>query len=381
MPPGVIFMTPPIGLAFIIDEVGRATAGTENQVLHMIQRLDPRLFRVHLIVLRPSPSLDPRRIPCPVKPLHVRRLLSLHGVRALFTLRSWLRANHISVVQTFFKDANVLGLLAAALAGVALRLSSRRSLPYEASGRDKLVYRIMDPFIHYYVVNGAGVRDHLIHMEGVAPERIRVFHNLVDPRIEAARDERDRRSGGERIVFLMVANLRPVKGHPFLIEAVARVRTRIPHARFVLVGGQSPADPDVHELVVKAGLAERFVFEGLQSEVRRFLDAADVGLLCSSSEGFSSTLLEYIAVGLPCIATDVGSNKEIVLQGKNGFLVPYGDSKALGEALVTLYDDVAMRREMGRRSRAHFEEKFLSTAQTEKLERFYCEEVAARTAG
>ena len=375
-------MCPPIRIAFVIDEIGQATDGTEIQVLQMIQRLDPQRFRAHLVALRPSPALDATRTCCEVKQLHVSRLFSPRGIKALFTLRSWLRANRVSIVQTFFKDANVLGLLAAALAGVPLRLSSRRSLPYEDRRRDKLIYKLMDPFVHYYMANGSGVRDHLTCVEGVAPERVRVFYNVLDRGIEKLAAGRDHPTRREHVVFLMVANFRPVKGHAFLIESVLSVRARLPHARFVLVGGGPRGEPgppaEIRDIVARAGLTDSFVFEGLQTDLGRFLALADVGLLCSSSEGFSSALLEYLAMGLPCIATDVGSNRETVLDGWNGFLVPYGNREALGRALVALHDNENLRRAMGQRGRSHFEGNFQPATQMEMLERFYRAEVEAR---
>jgi glycosyltransferase involved in cell wall biosynthesis len=74
----------------------------------------------------------------------------------------------------------------------------------------------------------------------------------------------------------------------------------------------------------------------------------------------------------------VGSNRETVLDGWNGFLVPYGNREALGRALVALHDNENLRRAMGQRGRSHFEGNFQPATQMEMLERFYRAEVEAR---
>ena len=376
-----------IKVAFIIDQIDSPTDGTENQVLRLIGRIDRRRFLPHLVVLRSSAFLENDWSGCEVFPLHVRRLFTFRGIIALIKLRSWLRRNRIAVVHTFFKDANVLGLLAAVMAGVPLRLSSRRSLKYADTRGDARLYKLLDRLVHYYVANGVRVKQHVIDSEGVQPERVRVFYNLVGDGLESARCARDGASvlgTSDRtdVVFVMMANLRPVKGHAFLLDTIDKVQESIPRAKFVLVGGgpngEDPSRTEVFDAVKGSRCSGKFVFAGLQRDVGPFLDSADVGVLCSWSEGFSSALLEYTAKGLPCIATDVGSNSELVVDGFNGFLVQYGDCAQFGEALVALYRDAALRQQLGRNSREHFERHFDPATQLDKLERFYSEELLRR---
>jgi glycosyltransferase involved in cell wall biosynthesis len=378
-------MVDKIRIAFFIDEIRWPTAGTENQLLRLIKQLNKDTFLPYLIVLRSSSLLEDEWQICETLPLNISRLFSYRTFHAICCLVSWLKRNKVSIVQTFFRDANIIGLVAAALARVPVRLSSRRNTGYAYSKTDLRVYSLLDRLVHYYIANGQAVKEHVIKSEGITPDKIRVFHNLVDDAIVSKTRPLDGsppwpQIAEQDVVFLMIANLRAVKGHSFLINTVRRFQENIPNAKFILVGGgpngEQPHLTEVFGSVVNLGLSDRFVFAGLQDDVKPFLEAADVGILCSSSEGFSSTLLEYAAAGLPSIATDVGSNREIVIDQYNGFLVRYDDTDELGKALTKLYSDPGLRETMGKNSRKHFEQHFEPAVQMKKLEQFYIEQVS-----
>lgn len=378
-------MPPPIGIAFVVDTIQGPTAGTENQILRIIKRLDRNYFRPYLVVLQSSPFLDNEWTDCEVHCLGIHKLFSCGAVLATLQFVKYLRNNEISIVQTFFRDSMTIGILAASLAHSPVRLSSKRNLGYadtEISKSKLQLSNMINRLADYYVVNGLKVKEHYTRVQRLSPDKIRIFYNLVDEGIRVENKDRPhlRNSLGIQpsdIVFLVVANLRPVKGHAFLVESVRSIGQRIPNARFVLVGGgpanQELSQTDVYRLVASKGLSDRFVFTGLQSDVKPYLGLADVGMLCSSSEGFSGALLEYTAAGLPCIATQVGSNEEIVIDGVNGFLVPYGEVDRLAQSILALYSDKNLRQKMGENSRLHFLRNFEPNAQIEKLQQFYME--------
>ena len=85
---------------------------------------------------------------------------------------------------------------------------------------------------------------------------------------------------------------------------------------------------------------------GSVDNVTSYLQYSDIGVLCSDKEGLSNAILEYMACGLPVVATDVGGNSELV-DKDNGFLVPPGDPPALAKALYSLIESTELRRRMG----------------------------------
>jgi glycosyltransferase involved in cell wall biosynthesis len=101
------------------------------------------------------------------------------------------------------------------------------------------------------------------------------------------------------------------------------------------------------------------------------LSVSDVCVLSSSSEGFSNSILEYMAAAKPVVATDVGGAREAVVEGETGFLVRSGDDEALGERIITLLRDPDRALAMGQRGRSVVEEKFSSEAQLKRTHQLY----------
>jgi L-malate glycosyltransferase len=127
---------------------------------------------------------------------------------------------------------------------------------------------------------------------------------------------------------------------------LGRVVARRPDARLVLVG-EGPEQAAIERLVQQHGLASHVRFLGLRKDVARLLQATDLFLLTSISEGIPLTVLEAMAAGLPVLATQVGGLGEIVQDGETGCLAPPGDDAALAERLLQLAGDSSLRQHMG----------------------------------
>ena len=177
----------------------------------------------------------------------------------------------------------------------------------------------------------------------------------------------------EAFVWLTVGRLEPVKNHLELLRAFREVAAGHPHAR-LLIAGQGSLQAATEQRIVELGLADRVRLLGLRRDIPDLLNAADAFVLPSLWEGMPLTLLEASATALPIVATDVGGNSEVVLDGKTGYLVPPQEAKALTQAMLRVMllsenDRIAM----GQAGRAHVVQNFDLERVVDRWESLYRE--------
>jgi glycosyltransferase involved in cell wall biosynthesis len=119
------------------------------------------------------------------------------------------------------------------------------------------------------------------------------------------------------------------------------------------------------------GIASRVFFSNGKGSVPDFLRRMSIGCLCSQSEGFSNAILEYMAAGLPVVATDVGGNDEAIQDGVTGCIVRTREPEAFARPVIRLLRDEKLRSELARRSLERCRDKFEIGAAIRRLERYY----------
>ena len=202
----------------------------------------------------------------------------------------------------------------------------------------------------------------LREVDGFAGRRAIVIENGIDvdrygpPPDRPAMKARLGLDPGRRHVA-NVARHHPVKDQASLIEGFRAVAGARPDVDLLMVG-DGPLRGRFEALVVELGLAGRVHFLGVRDDVPDLLRAVDVFALTSLSEAASLTLMEAMASGLPVVVTDVGGNPELVRDGVEGRLVPRGDRRAIGSALLEVLDDPTLASAMGRAGRASADRRF-----------------------
>jgi glycosyltransferase involved in cell wall biosynthesis len=167
-----------------------------------------------------------------------------------------------------------------------------------------------------------------------------------------------------------VARLSPEKDIATLLRAVALVAPTTPGFRLEIAGA-GPLRAELVRLTSELGLADRVRFLGAVDDVPALLATASVFVLPSQTEGISLTILEAMARGLPVLATNVGGNPEVVLNGTTGLLVPAGDPAALAQGLVRLWSNRDDAQLMGRAGRRRAETYFDVRTMIARYERLY----------
>ena len=155
----------------------------------------------------------------------------------------------------------------------------------------------------------------------------------------------------------IVARLSAQKAHEVLFQAIAACVESVPHIRLVVIGG-GDRESELRELARQLSIDSRTIFLGIRRDVPDLLPGLDVACLSSVHEGVPITLIEAMAAGLPIVATDCGSVRDIVEDGEQGFVVPVGDAENFADRLRILANDKALRSRLGKSGRARAESEF-----------------------
>ena len=348
-------------ILFVIDELEALHGGSERQLIQLIQLLKNSGEQVELAILRRTEWLTEEETGCPIHFCRVGSLKSLSGIWALLKFAAWIRAGHFDAVQTMFVEANLVGPILAKFAGVPLVLGSRRNLNYWMSRQVAILQSFSNRFATRLVANSQAVRKAVSLAERTPESKIDVLYNGIEchrfvPSPEA-REQTRKNFGVPAGAFLVgcISAIRPVKGVDVLVRSAAIVKQKTSSICFMLVGN-GQALPEMQQLAAQLGVTESCIFTDARLDVLPFLSAFDAAVLPSRSEGFSNSLLEYMAAGLPIIATAVGGNPETL--DNSGLLVPANDPELMADAILKLCRDRDLRKHLASsgldRVRTHF---------------------------
>lgn len=368
-------------ILFLIDEIGSITeGGTERQVLQLVHLAARLGYEPHIAVLRGTEWLSEEVAGCPVYLARVGSLFSVSGWREYLGLARWMRRERITLVQTFFVECNIVGPWLARFAGVPVVMGSRRNLN-EWHGQARwfgrgisTLQRVANLSADCIVANSQVVVDAVVSTEHAPQQKMRVAYNGID--LEKFRGLNEQRAWGRSLLGLtddeiLVGNIscmRPVKGLNQFVDAARLVLDKDPTIRFVVVG-DGIEQAAIIERIARLGLEKQVRLAGAQLDVLPYLAAMDIAVLSSLAEGFSNSLLEYMAAGLPAVATDVGGNREAL--GDAGILIPPDDPTALAGAILKLRTK-RLRTELGRAAQQRVERFSLERAE-KSMEELYSE--------
>jgi glycosyltransferase involved in cell wall biosynthesis len=370
---------------YLVDSLN--VGGTEVQAVELATRLNPERYDVTLGCLRARGPLLERLQGSSVS---VREFYpkggfdSAHGIYQMFRLAMFLRRGRFQIVHTHDLYANVLGIPAAAIARVPVIISSQRDLGHLElyHSRRRVWLRRLQKLSTAVLTNANAVREAVLAEDYFAPEKVRVIHNGVDLG-RFSQKSNDRLwlvpDANQQKWIVLVGNMHgDVKGHAVLITAAETVVREFPDVRF-LFAGDGERRRGFEEQVSRLGLERYFLFLGRRNDVPRVLSCCDIGVLPSQAEGLPNAVLEYLAAGLPTIASRVGGNVEIIQEGKTGLLVLPEEPSALAAALLRLLRDPGLAAELGRNGQGFVSAEFSFERMIEKTDRMYTELLQSRS--
>lgn len=348
-----------------------ADAGTERQVVELSRWIRQR-FDLYIVTFEAlEPRLSGDNITFQGFPLGA--IWTPHGLRQLSRLAGFIRDKNVQLVHGFMPKSSLAASIAGAMAGTPVILASRRNLGYHYTPRTMVLTRLLNRFVTRIVANSEAAKQAAVELEGIRADKIDVVYNGVDldkfyPAGPVPEEPEVQVPDGR--VVGVVANYRPVKNLEMFLRSAAIVARRFPDVHFLLVG-TGTLEASLRSLAEELGISERVILTSGQGDVLPYLHRMSIGCLCSSSEGFSNSILEYMAVGLPVVATDVGGNAEAIQEGRTGFLVRDALPEAFAAPIIRLLEDEPLRRRMGRNGLDRCREEFELSQAARRLGQYY----------
>ena len=344
--------------------------GLENGIVNIINHMPEGRYR-HVIICMTdyNPAFRARihhgDVECYA--LHKREG---KGIGIYFRLWRLFRRLRPTIVHT--RNLSALeAQLPAALAGVRCRVHGEHGRDiHDIDGRNRkynLLRRALRPLVDRYIPLSRDLEQWLRNQVGVTDNRIAAICNGVDSELfHPAQQGRealpvDGFAGPDSIVIGTVGRMQMVKDQLTLVRAFVLLLERVPDARqrlrLVLIG-DGPLRAQAQAMLRQADAVKICWLPGSRDDTSALLRGMDIFVLPSLAEGISNTILEAMASGLPVIATHVGGNSELVLEGETGTLVPPANPEAMAQALQRYTADPDLRCRQGGKGRQRVEHEF-----------------------
>jgi len=355
-------MTERLRILFMTDYIFCPRGGTEQHLLWLQNNLAQERFEKFFLIfsqLECSPEVFP------VQPLVLGQIFG-NRKRSWFkrfrALVRFLCDNRIDLVHAFTPNDELLASYAVLFARRKLGRSipivcHRRNVGYVMGFKRRLMGCLIRRFNIAYLANSRAAVEAAWEKECIPRERFTVIYNpfsrsrweegraLPVSRIELGFDEDD-------FVIGSVATIRRIKGYETLVRTARQVVDKHQNVRFLCIGNHEDKEylRELCSLTAELGLERHIVWYGDMDNPYRILSICDLAVHSSYSESFSNSVLEYTAIGLPVVASNVGGMNEIIVDGENGFLVPPKQPDRLAEKIIMLIENPALRHTIAQRA-------------------------------
>ena len=278
-----------------------------------------------------------RVLPIPMK----RHFSPLDDVISLCKLLRVLSRESPDIVHSMTPKAGLLAMIASWLVRVPVRVHTFTGLVWPTSrGLKRRVLMATDwvtcACATHVIPEGEGVKNDLLrHHITRKPIKVLGYGNVRGVDLDYFRPDKEIHDTNKGFSFVYVGRLVRDKGINELVAAFSRLHKEHPNSRLILVGWrEQDLDPVSLETLQRIEKGDGIQEVGRQDDVRPFYSGADALVLPSYREGFPNVVLEAGAMGLPSIVTDINGSREIIMEGKNGVIIPPRDEEALYQAML-----------------------------------------------
>jgi glycosyltransferase involved in cell wall biosynthesis len=358
---------------------GLEMGGAEKMLTMSLPYLDRDTFDYQVVCLfNHSKDLLPEfeRHGIPVSCFYLKKPYDLRVVFKVFQL---LRKQEIDILHTHLPYSGIVGRLGALLAGTKIIISTEHGLMESYHPLTRLGNILTLPLNHATIAVSQAAARSVLRYKIIRPEKIQVIYNAIDiaslkhfhPDTESIKKSLG--IEGHGLVVGTVSNIRPEKGHQYLLRAARLVLQQRPDVSFVIVGREKNKEDlkRLEELARHLGIRDRIIFTGFREDALQIMKSFDIFVLPSVWEAFALVIMEAMGLGRPVVTTNVGGIPEAIDDGVNGFLVAPRDPQQLATKILYLLNDNVLRDRMGEEGRKKALNKFDIQHMVKEVEQVY----------
>ncbi|MDC1081240.1 glycosyltransferase family 4 protein [Flavobacteriaceae bacterium] len=292
-------------------------------------------------------------------PLEItRKITPLQDLKCLVRLVRFLRQEKPHFVHSHTPKAGIIGMLAAYIAGVPVRMHTVAGLPLmEATGVKRWVLNTVERITYFCSThlypNSRGLETFILQNKFCITKKTKVLGSGSSNGIDTSYFDPEQVTQAQQValkselsiepkdfVFCFVGRLVKDKGVNELIDAFIQISKKHLNAKLLIVGHtEADIDPLLPKTLHNIEFNERIIEVGFQKDIRPYLAIADLFTFPSYREGFPNVILQANAMGVPCIVSDINGCNELIKQGENGLIVPTKNSKILKEQMELLLEN------------------------------------------
>lgn len=351
-----------INLLYIITKL--ELGGAQKQLLSLVSHLDKDKFNIFLFTAKDgllvSQAASIKGLALKKSRWLERPISPAKDIFALIQIYGFIKKNKIEIVHTHSSKAGILGRWAARLAGIKVIIHTVHGWSFNdyqpALKRMFFIWieKISAKFSHKLIVvshydKQKGLDNYIGCESQYQLIRYGIDYSDFSGNNQGIRDELGIKSHDS--VVGMISCFKPQKSPEDFVKLAALLIKDFSDLKFLLVG-DGILRKDIEQLIYKFNLQGKVILTGWRRDIPAILSTLDVFVLTSLWEGLPITVLEAMASGKPVVVTHTGGVKEVISEGKTGFLVAQRDINKMREKIIILLKDKKLRKEIGDNAKA-----------------------------
>ncbi len=350
-------MKKPVRILRIIPSL--EMGGVERTLTSILPRLDKKKYKVYLCCLFKRDKLADTMefLGIPIIKFRMRARLDFDGkyMAGILRLAHLMKKMRIDIVHTHLYRANLVGRIAAKLAGVPIIIANEHNIDSWKKFPQRLSDRALAGITNKIIVVSDAVKDFYVNKIGIPEHKIITIYNGVDiskfqTYVNINKKKEEFEIKPDEKIITIIGRLHQQKGHVYFLKAAQIIGKKKPNVKFLIVGDGS-LEKQLRSMSEDLGISKNVIFAGLRENIPQILAMSDISVLASLREGFSITVLESMAAGKPVIVTDVGGNSEVVEHWKTGFVIQPRSPEDLASYSLNLINNQELAIKMGQEAK------------------------------